>query len=190
VRVTGGMARGVPIKKPGNATRPATDRMRQAVFSCLERSTREGLRFLDLFAGTGAYGLEALSRGAGSGVFVEKDRKAVNGIKLNLVQVARSIGLAGSPCRVCAADVFRWKSLKKTDSFDLLFIDPPYSLIDGRVDDLFALADENLSNNLDARLVFEMPGELHLEPMGWKVLRRLGKDKSGEPAVVIYSRAG
>src|SRR5258708_32993696 len=76
MRISGGIARGITLATPkGDATRPATDGMRQAVFSSLGASV-VGARFLDLFAGSGAYGLEALSPGAASGVFVEQSPKA------------------------------------------------------------------------------------------------------------------
>ena len=76
MRISGGLARGIPLLAPrGDAVRPATDSLRQAVFSSLGERVA-GARFLDLFAGTGAYGLEAISRGAAGGVFVEKDARA------------------------------------------------------------------------------------------------------------------
>ena len=79
MRITGGLARSIPLILPkGDAVRPATDALRQAVFSSLAARVA-GARFLDLFAGSGAYGLEALSRGASSGVFVEK-RRAHGGV--------------------------------------------------------------------------------------------------------------
>src|SRR5580658_3909094 len=76
VRISGGLARGIELAVPrGGAVRPATDGMRQAVFSSLG-SRVEGARFVDLFAGSGAYGLEALSRGASGGTFVERSARA------------------------------------------------------------------------------------------------------------------
>ena len=76
MRISGGGARGIPLVVPkGDAVRPATDGMRQSVFSSLGARV-SGARFLDLFAGSGAYGLEALSRGAAAGVFVEQNGKA------------------------------------------------------------------------------------------------------------------
>ena len=78
------------IAPKGDAVRPATDGLRQAIFSSLgERVV--GARFLDLFAGSGAYGLEALSRGAGGGTFVEKNAKAVACLRQNLASVCKSV---------------------------------------------------------------------------------------------------
>src|ERR1700685_1093985 len=77
MRISGGQARGIELAAPrGNAVRPATDGMRQAVFSSLG-SRVEGARFVDLFAGSGAYGLEAFSRGASGGTVVERSAKAL-----------------------------------------------------------------------------------------------------------------
>ena len=78
MRITGGRAGGIPLKAPkGNHTRPATDRLRESVFSSLGASI-EGCKVADLFAGTGSYGLEALSRGAASSTFFESDHAALN----------------------------------------------------------------------------------------------------------------
>src|SRR5690242_14529688 len=92
MRISGGAARGVPLLVPkGDAVRPATDGMRQAVFSSLGARVA-GARFLDLFAGSGAYGLEALSRGAAGGVFVEQNAKAAACVKKNIETVCKSLG--------------------------------------------------------------------------------------------------
>src|SRR3954462_8903224 len=92
MRISGGVARGIQLVTPkGDATRPATDGMRQGVFSSLGAAV-VGARFLDLFAGSGAYGLEAISRGAAGGVFVEQNGKAAGCVRQNLVAVCKSAG--------------------------------------------------------------------------------------------------
>src|SRR5512141_2656208 len=92
MRITGGHARGIPLVLPkGDAVRPATDALRQAVFSSLAARV-PGARFLDLFAGSGAYGLEAFSRGAAGGVFVEHNARTVAFIRQNIAAVAKSLG--------------------------------------------------------------------------------------------------
>lgn len=94
MRITGGAARGIPLKAPaGDAVRPATDAMRQAVFSSLGGVVVNAY-FLDLFAGTGGYGLEALSRGAAGGVFIERNAKAAACLRANLTAVRKSLGSA------------------------------------------------------------------------------------------------
>lgn len=108
----------------GPGYRPATSKVRQAVFSMLESRglAWEGLRVLDLFAGSGSLALEALSRGAAFALFVEKNKKAAACVRGTL----GDLGLAGDRARVAAADLF--KLLKKAPEapFDLVFIDPPY----------------------------------------------------------------
>ena len=92
MRITGGQARGISLALPkGDAVRPATDALRQAVFSSLAARV-SGMLFLDLFAGSGAYGLEALSRGAAGGVFVERDARTAEFIRRNLAAVCKSLG--------------------------------------------------------------------------------------------------
>ena len=92
MRISGGVARGIPLVVPkGDAVRPATDGMRQAVFSSLGARV-PGAHFLDLFAGSGSYGLEALSRGAAGGIFVEKNVKAAACVRQNIAVVCKCIG--------------------------------------------------------------------------------------------------
>lgn len=90
MRISGGAARGAVLVVPkGDAVRPATDGMRQAVFSSLG-ARLAGARFADLFAGSGGYGLEAWSRGAAGGVFVEQNAKAAACLRQNITTVAKS----------------------------------------------------------------------------------------------------
>ena len=126
MRITGGLARGIPLTLPkGDAVRPATDAMRQAVFSSLAARV-EGARFLDLFAGSGAYGLEALSRGAAGGVFVEKDARSAGFIRQNLAPVCKSLGRPAETLQVVTADA---TITMPGEAPDLVFIDPPYDVI-------------------------------------------------------------
>ena len=104
MRISGGQARGILLVVPkGDAVRPATDSMRQAAFSSLGAFV-VGARFLDLFAGSGAYGLEALSRGAAGGVFVEKNAKAAACLRRNLAAVCKSLGRDETGVEVFQAD--------------------------------------------------------------------------------------
>lgn len=195
MRITGGRARGIPLTT-GRArqVRPATDRMREAVFSSLgERVT--GARFLDLFAGSGAYGLEALSRGAAGGLFVEQDPAAVAALKANLGAVLKSLG---QPPGITAS-ILRRDALKceTPDRFSLVFMDPPYDLARRETGRLLRLARGFLDPLGDAVLVFELPGDLELplagvpapdagaESAGWECLRRIGKSGTNEPSVAL-----
>src|SRR3954470_14415206 len=104
MRISGGIARGITLAVPkGGQVRPATDGLRQAVFSSLgERVV--AARFLDLFAGSGAYGLEALSRGAAGGVFVEQNHRATACLRENISAVCKSLGRGEQDLVVLQAD--------------------------------------------------------------------------------------
>jgi 16S rRNA (guanine966-N2)-methyltransferase len=122
VRIIAGRFRGRPLQAPpGQATRPTADRVRETLFSMLASrlGSFEGLRVADLYAGSGALGLEALSRGAELATFVENDPKArtaitANALKLGVAEQARIIG--GSAL-----------ALPRSEPFDLIFADPPYA---------------------------------------------------------------
>jgi 16S rRNA (guanine966-N2)-methyltransferase len=186
MRISGGVARGIPLQAPkGDAVRPATDGMRQAVFSSLgERVV--GARFLDLFAGSGAYGLEALSRGAAGGVFVEQNARAVACIRQNIAAVCKSLGRGPENLAVVAADA-RTGPLGGGGVPDLVFIDPPYEIIGDVAPGLFARLAEALAPRPEAIVVFEFPGELELAPDGWTLLKRLGKG-ARQPTVGFFRR--
>lgn len=109
---------------PSAATRPTSDKVREALFSTL--GPVDGLNVLDLFAGTGALGLESLSRGAGTAVFVESDRRAIDAIETNL----ESVGLLRDDrAAVRRGDAIKFLegAVRDGESFDLVFLDPPYS---------------------------------------------------------------
>lgn len=185
MRISGGQARGIPLVVPkGDAVRPATDAMRQAVFSALAACV-PGARFLDLFAGSGAYGLEALSRGAAGGVFVEQNAKAAACLRQNLAAVCKSLGRQQADVDVRQADA----TTAPIDPVpDLVFIDPPYEIIVEVAPALFARLAAALAAKPDALVVFEAPGELELAPRGWKLVKRLGKG-ARQPTVSFFRAA-
>ncbi len=165
----------------GDAVRPATDAMRQAVFSSLAARV-EGARFLDLFAGSGAYGLEALSRGASGGTFVEKDARTADYIRRNIADVCRSLGRAPDDLQVVTADA---TASLPGPAPDLVFIDPPYELIASVGPKLFARLDELLAAKADPVVVFEMPGEEEVSVPGWTCVKRLGKG-GRQPTAALF----
>jgi 16S rRNA (guanine966-N2)-methyltransferase len=119
MRVIAGTAGGIHLEVPKSHIRPTMDRVKAAIFSSLGERVI-GARVLDLFAGTGALGIEALSRGAASAIFVESDRNAIAAIERNLAKT----GLSGAIRR---QDVFDFLSHPSTAaSNDLIFADPPY----------------------------------------------------------------
>jgi 16S rRNA (guanine966-N2)-methyltransferase len=121
VRIVGGEARGRVLRAvPGRSTRPTSDRVRQSLFDTLGQRC-DGLRVLDLFAGTGALGLEALSRGASEATLVDDDKGACAVAERN----AQTLGY-GARCRIVCDDVFRALP-RLSGSYDLIFSDPPYA---------------------------------------------------------------
>ena len=123
MRITGGEFCGRAIVVPRtDAIRPTQDRVRAALFNILSTAVA-GSDFLDLFAGTGAVGLEALSRGARRTTFVEADRRHVAALRSNL----EKLGASGR-AEVVAADAYRWIANYAGEGFSLAFADPPYAL--------------------------------------------------------------
>ena len=123
MRVITGSARGVRLKTPdGMKTRPTSDRVKEAVFSIVQFEV-EGSRFLDLFAGTGQMGIEALSRGASSAVFVDGWKDACALVRENL-KLAR----LSEKARVVQSDYLSYLQRCK-EQFDIVFLDPPYAEI-------------------------------------------------------------
>lgn len=185
MRITGGDARGIPLKAGRNAiARPATDQLREAVFSSLGAQTA-GARFYDLFAGTGAYGLEAWSRGAVGGVFVEKNRGMAQAIRQNIEAVARSLGKDTNHLQVALADAMRWNPAPD-DRAGLIFVDPPYDLIPEVAPPLFRKFQEWLEP--EGAVVFEMPGDTELNSPGWECFKRLGKGRR-QPSCCFFRRS-
>ena len=130
-RVIAGTARGIRLVAPEEGTRPLGDRLKQSLFATLEPRLRGGT-FLDLFAGSGAAGIEALSRGATTATFVELARPAIEAIERNLA----ASHLAGPAAVVTRADALEWLTLERSTGrpagrlagapFDVVLVDPPY----------------------------------------------------------------
>lgn len=129
MRIAGGDWRGRTLKVPdGDAVRPTQDRVREALFSMIQFELA-GVSFLDLFAGSGGVGLEALSRGAARATFVELAPRHVACLKANVAALK-----AEARCRVQTADVFSWlaalpaRAAAADDAFGIVYADPPYDL--------------------------------------------------------------
>lgn len=123
MRIVGGRLRRAALRAPrGLDVRPTADRVREALFSALEaRLDLDGARVLDLFAGTGALGLEALSRGAASAVFVEAGPAVLRVARAN----AAALGVA-TACAFVRADALVWLRRPPAERYGLAFADPPY----------------------------------------------------------------
>ncbi len=157
MRVIGGRSRGGPraAQRPAHR-RPTSDRVRESIFDILgSRGGVDGLSVVDLFCGSGALGVEALSRGAASATFVDQDAGALAAAKANL----EGVGLAEEPTTFVRAALPGW--LATAPAFDLALCDPPYDFT-GWPELLGALQAE--------RIVMESSAEIAL-PEGWMVAR-------------------
>ena len=154
MRVIAGSHRGRRlVAPPGRGTRPTSDRVREAVFSSVGERV-PGARVLDLFAGSGAMGIEALSRGATAVTFVEHDRRAVAVIERNLDALGLAPGPGGGVLRVgsrafCGAPA--------GGPFTLVLADPPYAVSLGEVLELLTALQQAAALHPEARVVIERP---------------------------------
>jgi len=169
MRIIAGLAKGMTLAAPRSGVRPTTDRIREAVFSSLgERVV--GARVLDLFAGTGAFGLEAASRGAESVVFVENARGALECLERNLEAFRRNrdVTCAFSVARMSVESEIRELSAAG-ESYSIIFADPPYGEMAQAL-----LRDEILPRLLasDGRFVLESAKRDALAPSEiWELVR-------------------
>jgi 16S rRNA (guanine966-N2)-methyltransferase len=179
VRVVGGVSRGRRLAAPvAHGVRPTSDRVRESIFNILANLVDlNGLQVADLFAGTGALGIEALSRGAGSVTFVENDAAAFASISANLA----STGLEGPKAVLKRRDALDF--VRSPDAtFDLVLCDPPYSF--ERWDELMRVLRAHIA-------VFESGSPIEVDDR-WMVLRsrryggtlvtvvRAGEESQGE----------
>jgi 16S rRNA (guanine(966)-N(2))-methyltransferase RsmD len=175
MRVIGGRSRGrrLAAKLP-STVRPTSDRVRESIFDILgSQGGVDGLRVVDLFCGSGAMGLEALSRGAASATFVDKDPLAIAAVQANL----DSVGLAEEPTTLVRAALPGW--LAGAPAFDLALCDPPYGYT-GWTELLETLRAERVVLESDAT-------EKIVVPEGWVVTR---ERRYGGTLVTVAQRSG
>lgn len=153
-RIISGFAGSRELKVPKSGTRPTSDRVREATFSALEaRDVIEGARVLDLFAGSGALALEALSRGAVSVTMVEKNPQAGALLRTNADLIRNAGKLDALATRVVIASVASYLGNPSSELFDIVFIDPPYELSEEEVTHALELLIPHLAE--DAEVVLE-----------------------------------
>lgn len=153
---------------PARGTRPTTDRVRESLFNVLTaRLDFEGVAVLDLYAGSGALGLEAISRGAASALFVESDRRAAAVIADNIA----ALGASGATVR--CAPVANVVAAGADRSVDLVLADPPYGVPNTEVEDVIAMLATHGWLVPDAFAVIERPAATAplSWPAGWTTLR-------------------
>ncbi|MGD0030229.1 16S rRNA (guanine(966)-N(2))-methyltransferase RsmD [Paenibacillus illinoisensis] len=183
MRVVSGSAKGRPLKAvPGNGTRPTTDKVKEALFSMIGPYF-EGGTALDLFAGCGGLGIEALSRGMDKAVFVDLESKSIEVIRANLKatkledQAAIYRNDAGRALKALA---------KRTTQFDLVFLDPPYRMKNG--DELMLTMHELELLKPEATIVLEYESK-YSYPEQFGPFEQTRKAVYGETAVSIYDYA-
>ncbi|MDR1255988.1 MAG: RsmD family RNA methyltransferase [Puniceicoccales bacterium] len=189
MRITGGRAKGIQLAVPEDAEflRPATDYMREAVFSSIKGRSVNAF-FLDLFAGIGSYGLEAASRGASAGIFIEKNQKFAQTIDENLKRVKKATQREPA-CKIICQDVFEAAGQISAE-FDLIFIDPPYNMLDERGEEILTIFSTFLKKGDSGRLLLEVPAHYKTPSIrGLVEIRRLGRIAvANHPNVIIYMR--
>jgi 16S rRNA (guanine966-N2)-methyltransferase len=183
MRVIAGSAGGIRLNVPKREVRPTMDRVKAAIFSSLGQAVI-GARVLDLFAGTGALGIEALSRGAASARFVDQDREAVAAIERNLAKT-KFVG------RVVQREVFDFlRRPVSAERFDIIFADPPYEKTNrGESFTALLLASEELARMIEPSGIFVLekrPSEERPESKLWRVTRA---KKYGATEVLFFQRA-
>jgi 16S rRNA (guanine966-N2)-methyltransferase len=179
VRIIAGSARGTRLGPVPRGARPVSDRAREGLFSSLGEAV-PGARTLDLFAGSGALGLEALSRGAVAATFVDRDAAAAAAIRDNLRRTRLG------PGEVVTADALRFleRRIPDEDRFDLVFVDPPYDVGASEIERVL----EGVASALPARgwtvaLTRGNRTSTHVIPVDWAVARRL---RYGDSLVFLY----
>ena len=177
MRVVAGTLGGRRLRAPAGRTRPTADRVREALFAML--GSVDGALALDLFAGSGALGIEAISRGAASAVFVDRDPRAVAAIGRNLTD----LGVEAQVHRRDALAFLRSRAASQGSGFDLIFVDPPYSSADRLAGPLAELLPATVDR--DARIVTESDKRAPLELELPLVLER----SYGDTRIAIHNAA-
>lgn len=169
MRVIAGSARSMPLKTiPGNDTRPTTDRIKETLFNILQTDI-SGARFLDLYSGSGAIGIEALSRGALTAYFVENNKAALECIKDNLKFTRLHDRGVVMECDVISAV----RRLAGKEVFDIIFMDPPYKS-EQEAEVMAAIRDSNIADGytiiiIEAALDRDLS---ELEDLGFEITRQ------------------
>lgn len=182
MRIVGGALAGRIFGRVNPGTRPTSDRVREAVGSLVSaRREFEGARVLDLFAGTGGYGLEALSRGAAYTLFVEKERRAVEDIRASLS--ALELASRGEVLPLALSLTANTPTRLTEGGFDLVFVDPPYADIQGALCVVEKLRHEARLHD-DALIIVEHATRDRVDvPRGFEEVTR---KRYGDTSIVVF----
>lgn len=170
MRVIAGSARSVTLRTlPGTETRPTTDKIKETLFNILNFDLPYA-RFLDVFAGSGGIGIEALSRGAKEAVFIEKNRKAGEYIKENLIKTHFM-----DSARIMISDAnlaIQKLSMTEKKSFDIIFMDPPYNK--GLEFEVLAILKDSILVDEHSTIIIEMDKDTDIQGIDanvWEITR-------------------
>lgn len=188
MRITSGIygGRNLLVPKTGDI-RPTQDRVRQALFSMLMNEV-PAARFLDIFAGSGAVGIEAYSRGASHVTFVEQNPRHIAIIRKNLETLAGSLAAsAASPLQCVRADAYRWITAFAGEAYDIAFADPPYALGEekGYADFLDALARRGVVRDGGIFAAEMTSAQSPDDVAGWQLFR---ERKYGKTRLCLWMR--
>ena len=181
MRIVAGTAKGVRLARVPRGVRPLSDRAREGVFSSIGPDLIDGAAVVDLFAGTGAIGIEALSRGAARATFVDRSAGAVASIRRNL-ELAR----VGERARVVTSEVGRFLTRNDNSSgpFDLAFCDPPYELGGAELDAVLReLADGRVGGHASTIVLTRgRQSSTPVIPLHWAIAKEL---RYGDSLVIL-----
>lgn len=177
MRIIAGRAGGRRLKSPeGKGTRPATDRVREAVFSSIGNWVEEAV-VADLYAGSGSYGLEALSRGASSAVFVESGRKALQALRANV----ETVGLGGTVIDSTVQDYLK----RANHRFHLAFLDPPWPDPTERMENDLVALDRLLLVSAEVVVSRRHNDRPPVQPENWRVA---ADKRYGDTRIIRYEK--
>ncbi len=187
MRITGGKARGIILNVPSiNILRPATDFLRTKIFNILGNNLNNE-QVLDCFAGTGVYGLEALSRGANKIDFVENNFQISKALETNIERVCKSVNADIHCCNIIRKNIFNWTNLTP---YTCIFFDPPYTFWEKQHEKLQALLYHLATTAKNALLVLEKPNANDLtSESGWEPTASPGEKLKKAPIAFYRSLA-
>lgn len=185
MRIIAGLAKGRNLISPIGATRPTSDRAREALFSTLdsEFGSMNDLNFLDLYCGSGAVGAEALSRGAAIVYSVDNDEKATSVTRKNFELLENLTGIG--TFNVITSSVGKFLEKGADLSFDVVFVDPPYDLPNNEIEKTMSALLRN--GFLKPASVIAIERDVKSRPLAWPEGLREVKQRKYGAAVIIYA---
>ena len=192
MRITGGSARGILLDVPPKGeVRPATDFTRERIFNCIVPTIQEAV-VLDCFAGTGAYGLEALSRYAKMCIYLEQDPHVIPTLRSNCEKVCKSAQRnLQTAVKIINTDVFKF-NVQLVDHIDYLFFDPPYRFWEEDKEQIFSFFERIGEKFPQITLALEYPSQFSWPPnIPWQPLYPIKPSKKkNAPAINLFKRVG